>query len=124
MDREELTDTFRPAIAEILERCRITESFVDREMFQVYMATVWGNAVLDPARSGLEESDLPILHDFLNEEIARVVGEGADVTACYEFIVSKQGEESLTRQGVTQRHREFLHYFARLILKKDVQTMI
>ena len=119
MELIELRQRFIPAIEEILDQCRIAEGIVDKEKFQVFIATIWGNAVLEPERSGIEEKDLSSLHDFLNEEIARIVGEGADVTSCYEFIVSKKGEESLERQGTNTRHKEFLHYFARLILQKE-----
>ncbi len=119
MELSELRDRFIPAIEEILDQCRITDQIVDKEKFQVFIATIWGNAVLEPERSGIEESDLSSLHDFLNEEISRVLGENADITSCYEFIVSKKGEESLERQGTTTRHKAFLHYFARLILQKE-----
>ncbi len=119
MELIELRQRFIPAIEEILDQCRIAEGIVDIEKFQVFIATIWGNAVLEPERSGIEEKDLSSLHDFLNEEIARIVGHGADVTSCYEFIVSKKGEESLERQGTTTRHKEFLYYFARLILQKE-----
>ena len=111
---------FKPAVEEIIERCRLTDEFVDKEQFQVLIATVWGNAVLEPERSGIEEGDLEDLHDFLNEEVGRVVGPGQTIKSCYEFIVSKQGEDSLTRQQVTVRHKEFLHYFARLILVQEI----
>ncbi len=119
MELFELRQRFIPAIEEILDQCKIAEGIVDKEKFQVFIATIWGNAVLEPERSGIEEQDLSSLHDFLNEELARVLGEGADVTSCYEFIVSKNGEESLERQGTATRHKEFLHYFARLILQKE-----
>jgi hypothetical protein len=108
---------FAPAVEEIISRCQIADEFVDKEKFQVMIATVWGNAVLDPARSGIDESELPDLHDFLNEYIDELVGSGETLTKCYEFIVSKKGEDSLTRQQVTANHKEFLHYFARLILQ-------
>jgi hypothetical protein len=121
MELSELRTRFIPAIEEIIDQCRIADNLVDKERFQVYMATIWGNAVLDPERSGIEESDLSRLHDFFNEEIERVLGEGEDITRCFDFIVSKQGDESLARQGTTNRHKEFLHYFARLILNRDVQ---
>ena len=119
MELIEIRQRFIPAIEEILDQCRIAEGIVDKEKFQVFIATIWGNAVLEPERSGIEEKDLSSLHDFLNEEIARIVGEGADVTSCYEFIVSKKGEESLERQGTNTRHKEFLYYFAKLILQKE-----
>ncbi len=112
-----MRDRFTPAVEEIINRCQIADEFVDKEKFQVMIATVWGNAVLDPDRSGIDESDLPDLHDFLNEYIAELVGSEATLTTCYEFIVSKKGDDSLIRQQVTANHKEFLHYFARLILQ-------
>ena len=121
MELPELRTRFIPAIEEILDQCRIADDLVDKERFQVYMATIWGNAVLDPERSGIEESDLSTLHDFFNEEIARVLGEGANVTGCFDFIISKKGDESLARQGTTNQHKEFLTHFARLILNKEVE---
>ena len=117
MSLNDIRDRFTPALDEIIDRCRITDDFVDKEQFQVLIATVWGNAVFEPEHSGIETADLEDLHDFLNEQIERVMGEGVTVTHCFEFIVSKQGEESLARQQVTSNHKEFLHYFARLILQ-------
>jgi len=121
MTLEELEQRFLPAIDEIIERCRISDEFVDKEKFQVLIATVWGNAVLEPDRSGLTESDLPDLHDFLNEHVDEIVGEDATITSCYEFIMSKKGEDSLIRQNISANHKEFLHYFARLILQDVTQ---
>ena len=117
MTPEQIRDMFSPAMDEIINRCRITEEFVDKEQFQVLIATIWGNAVLDPARSGLTEADLPALHDFLNVHLERLVGPGETITGCFEFIMSRKGEDSLTRQQVSANHKEFLHYFARLILQ-------
>lgn len=121
MTLEELEQRFLPAIDEIIERCRISDEFVDKEKFQVLIATVWGNAVLEPDRSGLTESDLPDLHDFLNEHVDEIVGKDATITGCYEFIMSKKGEDSLIRQNISANHKEFLHYFARLILQDVTQ---
>ncbi|HCC44634.1 MAG: hypothetical protein CMP89_09620 [Gammaproteobacteria bacterium] len=117
MSLSDIRHRFTPALDEIIDRCRLTDDFVDKEQFQVLIATVWGNAVLEPERSGIESTDLEDLHDFLNEQIERVMGKGSSVTGCFEFIVSKQGEDSLARQQVTKNHKEFLLYFARLILQ-------
>ncbi|HKI75063.1 MAG TPA: hypothetical protein VJ998_10480 [Pseudomonadales bacterium] len=116
MDIDEIRQRFTPAIQEIVDTCRLTDEFVDKEMFRVYIATIWGNAVLDPGESGVTEDDLSVLHDFLNEEIEDILGTGETITSCYEYIVSKAGDESLSRLRVTARHREFLHYFARLVI--------
>lgn len=121
MELANLRERFIPAIEEILSLCKITDDLIDKEKFQVYIATIWGNAVLDPEKSGLAEADLESLHDFLNEEIERIVGTGATITTCYDFIVSKKGDESMARQQVTQRHRDFLYYFSRLILGREIE---
>ena len=116
MDIDEVRRRFSPAVQEIIDQCRVSDEFVDKDMFRVYVATIWGNAGLEPRKSGIEESELSVLHDFLNEEIEKVLGQGEDITRCYEFIVSKEGDDSLARLRVGARHKEFLHYFARLIL--------
>ena len=121
MDLKEARTRFIPAVEEILDQCRLVDEFVDKEKFQVMIATIWGNAVLEPERSSITEADQPILHDFLNEELDRVVGEGQTLTGVFEYIVSKPGLDSLTRLQTTERHREFLFYFARLILQREVK---
>ena len=92
------------------------------EKYQIFLATIWGNAVVDPKGAGLEEADLELLHDYLNMELQEVVGSEATITTCFEFIVSQKGQNSLDRQKITSRHREFLNYFARLILAQNIQN--
>jgi len=121
MDIDQTREKFIPAVEEILDDCRLSDALVDKDRFQIMMATIWGNAVLDPARSGIEEADLPVLHDFFNEELSRVVGAGSTLTDVCEFLVSKAGRDAMTRVQVTQRHKEFIVYFARLILMRDIK---
>ncbi|MFN3238008.1 MAG: hypothetical protein ACE37D_13235 [Pseudomonadales bacterium] len=119
MNIDEIRQRFKPAILEIINASGVDEQFVDKDRFRVYIATVWGNAVLDPERSGITEHDLPVLHDYLNEELAELLGNGQTVTSCYEYLTSKTGEDSMTRLQVSKQHKEFIHYFARLILGPD-----
>jgi hypothetical protein len=116
MNVEEAREKFSPAVQEIIEHCLIEDKFVDKDLFQVYICTIWGNAALEPEKSGLDETDLPILHDYLNEEIQAVVGQGTQITDCFEYLMSKKGEEALARLQVSSQHREFIEYFGRLIL--------
>jgi hypothetical protein len=116
MNVEVAREKFSPAVQEIIEHCLIEDKFVDKDLFQVYICTIWGNAALEPEKSGLDETDLPILHDYLNEEIQSVVGQGTQITDCFEYLMSKKGEEALARLQVSSQHREFIEYFGRLIL--------
>ena len=119
MNIKDIRQKFQPAILEIINASGVDDQFVDKDRFRVYIATVWGNAVLDPDRSGITEEDLPPLHDYLNEEIEGLLGAGETVTKCYEYLTSKAGEDSMNRLQVSQQHREFINYFARLILGND-----
>ncbi|MDC2963464.1 hypothetical protein OA067_01015 [Gammaproteobacteria bacterium] len=120
MSAEQIKTTFKPAMDEIIERCSVSEAYVDKEQFQIMLATIWGNAVLDPSRSGISEDQLPELHDFLNTYLVEIVGAESNLTNCFEFIVSKAGQDSMDRQRITPNHRQFLHHFARLILQRII----
>ena len=50
-----------------------------------------------------------------------MLGGGATLTDVFEFLVSKSGRDAMTRVSVTQRHKEFIIYFARLILMRDIK---
>tara|TARA_R110002072_G_scaffold7773_5_gene41544 strand:+ start:23189 stop:23575 length:387 start_codon:yes stop_codon:yes gene_type:complete len=119
MTKDEIRSRFQPAIQEIINASGVDDQFFDKDRFRVYVATIWGNAVLEPERSGITEADLPDLHDFLNDEIDELLGSPNTVTGCYEYLTSKKGEDAMTRLQVTKQHREFIHYFARLILGSD-----
>ena len=119
MNIDQIRDKFQPALQEIIKASGVNDQFVDKDRFRVYIATVWGNAVLEPERSGITVEDLPALHDYLNEEIEDLLGDGQTVTGCYEYLTSKTGEDSMIRLQVSQQHKDFIHYFARLILGAD-----
>jgi len=116
MSPEEIRAIFEPIVDKIFESCALTDNLADKEMFQIYNATVWGNAVLEPQQAGLEVDDLSLLHDYLNEVIQGIMGPNTSITSCFEFLESKIGQESMTRFELTKRHKDFLNYFTTLIL--------
>lgn len=121
MKLNEIRSLYQSVVEDILDQCIVAETILDKEMFKIYIATIWGNSVLEPQRMGIEENDLSILHDYLNEELEKVAGKGTSITSCFEFIMTKQGEESLSRYRVSKQHKEFLYHFARLILPPQIQ---
>ena len=116
MNADEIRKRFQPALDEIISSCCVSDNFVDKDQFRVYIATVWGNAALDPEKSGILEADLPALHDFLNEEIEDLLGVNETVTSCYEYLSKKEGQEAMTRLKVNKQHQDFISYFAQIIL--------
>ena len=43
-----LTDSFAPVFADIRERATVADRFLDRDLYRVYVSTLWANVVLSP----------------------------------------------------------------------------
>lgn len=117
--RQRLQRHLSPVLEEIEKRSAIADRFIDKDLYRVYIATLWANLVLDPTDIDLGEDDLEPAHDYLNEAIATVLGAEGTITECFRFINSKAGDETLQRCRVTQSHRDLLHYFCSMILDPD-----
>ena len=118
----ELTDlkyAFEPVFADIRERSTVVERFIDRNLYQVYMATLWANVVLSPGEAGIGEEDLEALHDLVVEELAEVLGKGAHLKSVFEFISSKPGEQVMLEAKLNQTHKDLLQYFSSMILDPE-----
>ena len=97
----------------------MTDRFIDRNLYRVYIATLWSNVVLSPEEVGLEEDDLPDLHDILLAEINDAIGETESLHDVFQFISSKDGELAMAEARLTQSHKDLLQYFASMILDPD-----
>lgn len=115
----ELTDlkyAFEPVFTDIRERSTVVERFIDRNLYQVYMATLWANVVLSPGEAGIGEDDLEALHDLVVEELAEVLGKSTNLNSVFEFISSKPGEQAMLEAKLNQTHKDLLQYFSSMIL--------
>jgi len=119
MSPQELEYAFTPVLEDIENRSQVAERFIDRNLYQIYIATLWSNVVMNPSEVGLTEDQLPDLHDLLNQRIASVLGEGAGLHSCFSFINSKVGERAMADASLTQTHKELLLYFASMILDPE-----
>jgi hypothetical protein len=118
----ELTDlkyAFEPVFTDIRGRSTVVERFIDRNLYQVYMATLWANVVLSPGEAGIGEDDLEALHDLVVEELGEVLGKGTDLNAVFEFISSKPGEQAMLEAKLNQTHKDLLQYFSSMILDPE-----
>ena len=48
-----LRDSFQPVFSDIRERSMVVDRFIDRDLYRVYVATLWSNVVLSPDEVGL-----------------------------------------------------------------------
>lgn len=113
-----LKEHFTPVFQDIRERSTVAEKFLDRNVYRVYVATLWSNIVLSPDEVGLEEEDLPDLHELLVEEIEDAIGEHS-LHDIFRFIASKEGEAAMQEARLTQSHKDLLQYFASMILDPE-----
>ncbi len=116
---EQIKEAFEPVLTELREKAAVATSFIDKNFFQVSVATLWANVVLSPEDTGITEDDLPNLHDVLNEEIASVLGPDEDLKTVFRFISSKDGENTMVEARLNQTHKDLLLYFSSMILDPE-----
>ena len=116
---DHLKHAFEPVFVDIRERSTVVERFIDRNFFRLYMATLWANVVLSPDEAGIEEDDLPTLHDLVVAELVEVIGIGTDLESVFRFISSKEGEKTMAEAKLNQTHKDLLQYFSSMILDPD-----
>jgi hypothetical protein len=117
--RARLTALFDPVLDAVSERASIAETFIDKDLYRIMVATLWANVVLDPAELGLLEDDLEDAHDLVNERIVGVLGADQDIRSCYAFLNSRAGERAMQAARLTQEHKDLLTYFASMILDPE-----
>lgn len=115
----QLSEQFQPVFADIRERATVTERFLDRNLYRIYIATLWSNVVLSPDDVGILEEDLPELHDLLVDEISDAIGAVESLHEVFQFIASKDGEAAMQEARINQSHKDMLMYFASMILDPD-----
>ena len=116
---DHLKHAFEPVFVDIRERSTVVERFIDRNLFRLYMAALWANVVLSPDEAGIEEDDLPTLHDLVVAELVEVIGVGTDLESVFRFISSKEGEKTMAEAKLSQTHKDLLQYFSSMILDPD-----
>lgn len=116
---ELLRARLKPALEDIVQRCTVAERFVHRDAYRITLATLWTNLVLKPEDVGIDEADLEAIHDLLSAEAQAVLGTDEDLTSCFAFINSKQGEAAMKEAKLTKTHKDLLLYFCSMILDPD-----
>lgn len=119
MSAETIAQQFKPVFADIRDRSTIAERFIDRDLYRVYMATLWSNVVMSPDDAGLLEEDLEELHDVVLAEMSSAIGPHESLHELFSFISSKDGERAMSEARLTQSHKDLLQYFASMILDPD-----
>ena len=119
MPISDLARRFDPILADVADRSRVADAFVDRDLYRLYIATLWANVVLNPEDAGLEVDDLEEVHELVNARIADVLGPEESIKSSFSFINSRAGETAMKEARLTQNHKDLLLYFSSMILDPD-----
>ncbi len=119
MYKEELKERFTPLLQNIADHSCVTDNFIDKDLYRINIATLWANIVLDPADAGLQEGDLEDLYNYLNDELANVLGRDESLKSCFRYLNSKPGDAAMTRARLPKNHRDMLLYFSSIILDPE-----
>ena len=119
MTEAEIARALAPILKEVSERASVAGSFIDKDSYRIYLATVWANIVMDPSALGVDEEELENVHDLINLSAQQVLGEDEAIAGCFRFINSRAGELAMDKAKVSKTHRQLLLYFSSMILDPD-----
>ena len=106
---------YEDVLEEIERLCRVTDRFLDTELYRVYLATLWTNAVLEPERAGLEGDEIEAFYDFLNGHGRSILGGDEPLKDCFRYLLCTQGEQAMERLRLPAAHRQQLTRFGALM---------
>lgn len=110
-----LAERYQDILAEIERLSKVADQFLDTELYRVYLATLWTNAVLEPKRAGLGSDEIEAFYDFLNERGRDILGGEEPLKDCFRYLSSRQGEQAMERLRLPAAHREQLTRFGTLM---------
>lgn len=115
----ELARALAPVLTEARDRATVADRFVDKNLFQLSLATLWANLVMSPSDLGFTEPELEPVYTLLSDAAAQVLGPDEDLRSCFAFINGKAGERAMAEARLNQPHRDMLLYFASMMLDPE-----
>lgn len=115
-DEARFAALYDPILDEIRSRSAIADTFVDKDLYRIWLATLWANVVSAPAQSDLTEADLEPFHDYLERRARNVLGGSDCIRECFRYLRAAAGEQAMARARVPARHRALLQHIGGLML--------
>ena len=119
MESNEITRRIAPLLAEMDKQCMVTEHFIDKDQWRVFLTTMWSNLVMEPESLGLEEADLEDAYKVIETAAeSRLGGEDALIEA-FRFLTTKDGEKCMEKAKLRKSHKDMLLYFASMMVDPE-----
>lgn len=110
-----LAERYEDILEEIERLSKVADQFLDTELYRIYLATLWANAVLEPSRAGLEGDELEGFYDVLNDRGRAILGGEEPLKDCFRYFLQPEGERAMERLRLPAAHRRQLARFGALM---------
>lgn len=119
MESDEIARRIAPLFVEMDKQCMVTDHFIDKDQWRVFLTTMWSNLVLEPESLGMVEADLEDAYKVIEAAAKnRLGGEDALVEA-FRFLTTKDGERCMDKAKIRKSHRDMLLYFASMMVDPE-----
>lgn len=119
MNAEHIAQALAPVFHDLRQRAEVADSFLDRDLYRLSLATLWSNLVLDPDGSGIEEAELEAVHDVISDECSATLGDDTTLSEVFRWIATPSGDKAMAAAHLRPEHADMLRYFASMILDPD-----
>lgn len=107
---------YDPILDEIRSRSSVADTFIDKDLYRIWLATLWTNVVCAPEQSDLTEAELEPFHDYLDQRAREVLGGSDCIRECFRYLMAPAGEQAMARARVPARHRRLLLHIGQLMI--------
>lgn len=114
-----LEKALEPILDSITERALVTDRFIDRDIYRLSVATLWSNLVMDPAGSGIDDSDLEEVHDIVSRACDVQLGGEEGLLGVFRWIDSNSGDAAMNKAHLQPEHADMLRYFASMMIDPE-----
>jgi len=113
--KDSLAVRYEDVLREIERLSRVADQFLDTELYRVYLATLWINAVLEPTRAGLGSDEIEAFYDFLNDRGKDILGGEEPLKDSFRYLLCNRGAQAMERLRLPAAHRQQLKRFGALM---------
>ena len=119
MEDAELLQRLTPLFQEMDKQCMVTDHFIDKDQWRIYLTTMWSNLVMEPASLGLEEDELEQAFGVIEHYAEERLGGKDALVDSFRFLTTKNGERCMEKAKLRKNHKDMLLFFASMMVDPE-----
>ena len=97
----------------------VTDHFIDKDQWQIFLTTMWSNLVMNPENLGMTEADLETAYAVIEDEAESRLGGRDALVDAFRFLSTKDGERCMEKAKLRKNHKDMLLYFASMMVDPE-----